>query len=906
MSMFFEAARQALLADFPELEGESAHSLAALLTHIRDVQQKLLARSQPGAPIKLPMSFLSVSSNDAEQLQQQQQQSDSRIAVLAAAIEFKTRRMRPMQDQDDAVNMEMLRFVGQQLIERGVWVMPRICFDETMEQPMREEAEELVARLQGRVVSDLSDATHVISPTEEQPVGLFYRALERNDDQVFVHIWYHPDSYNRWHSISASFDPPAPIETRVTGRRTVTVQFLKDSVAFNEFMNEDDYDPSLADSLDRIPYPFSLDGQPRRPSATSAPNANSSSNLTAPADASRDAVQPGPNGDSMDVDRPALPATSSTGRPNQALGFSKIQDEMRKYLVQQTHEVIIPSYSAWFDMSTIHEIEAKALPEFFNGRNRSKTPTVYKEYRDFMINVYRLDPSEYLTVTACRRNLAGDVCAIIRVHAFLEQWGLINYQVDPDTRPSVMGPAFTGHFRITADTPRGLQPFLPAMSAPAPATPPSDHRTTTTTTITSSTTTTTTTHLQPSQQQQQQQQQQRLTNGSDVEPPQSNGTANGVHASNMALRKDLYAPSDAVLRVSESVVAQQTFSCFTCGTDCTKSRYHSLKTPDINLCPNCYLEGRFPSMMYSSDFVRLDHTPLNPSAAWTDQETLLLLEGIEMHEDNWGSIAEHVGTRTREQCIAHFLELPIEEPYDGARMSDLGPLQYQRPPFTDAENPILSLVAFMASVVKPEVAKAAAQAAITRAGGAVTSLPAVDTSSGNAAADTDAAAAATATATADAAREHSAMDVDHKDAARRIEAATATALGAAAAKAHSLVQTQDREMSELMRELVEAQIAKVDIKLRHFEEMEAMLEHERSQVELMKQQVYLDKLALKKASLAVVAASAAMTAAAAAAAPPAAPLDPNDLLQESLVLTPGDLDVAPDSADMSDAILQPL
>lgn len=46
-----------------------------------------------------------------------------------------------------------------------------------------------------------------------------------------------------------------------------------------------------------------------------------------------------------------------------------------------------------------------------------------------MINTYRLNPGEYLTVTACRRNLAGDVGAIMRVHAFLEQWGLINYQV---------------------------------------------------------------------------------------------------------------------------------------------------------------------------------------------------------------------------------------------------------------------------------------------------------------------------------------------------------------------------------------------------------------------------------------------------------------------------------------------
>ena len=97
--------------------------------------------------------------------------------------------------------------------------------------------------------------------------------------------------------------------------------------------------------------------------------------------------------------------------------------------MNQLHAIILPSYSTWFDMHKINGIERKALPEFFNSRNRSKTPAVYKDYRDFMINTYRLNPIEYLTVTACRRNLAGDVCAIMRVHAFLEQWGLINYQV---------------------------------------------------------------------------------------------------------------------------------------------------------------------------------------------------------------------------------------------------------------------------------------------------------------------------------------------------------------------------------------------------------------------------------------------------------------------------------------------
>lgn len=113
-----------------------------------------------------------------------------------------------------------------------------------------------------------------------------------------------------------------------------------------------------------------------------------------------------------------------------------IESSAREHLILQTHSIILPSYSTWFDMHKIDNIERKALPEFFNSRNRSKTPAVFKDYRDFMINTYRLNPIEYLTVTACRRNLAGDVCAIMRIHAFLEQWGLINYQVRANKLPS--------------------------------------------------------------------------------------------------------------------------------------------------------------------------------------------------------------------------------------------------------------------------------------------------------------------------------------------------------------------------------------------------------------------------------------------------------------------------------------
>lgn len=135
-----------------------------------------------------------------------------------------------------------------------------------------------------------------------------------------------------------------------------------------------------------------------------------------------------------DDSAPPKQSTSTSVPVDDEASVNRKLTAARRYLASQTHPVIIPSYSTWFNLSTIHPIERRSLPEFFNSKNRSKVPAIYKDYRDFMVNTYRLNPSEYLTVTACRRNLAGDVCAIMRVHALLEQWGLINYQV----RPSVM------------------------------------------------------------------------------------------------------------------------------------------------------------------------------------------------------------------------------------------------------------------------------------------------------------------------------------------------------------------------------------------------------------------------------------------------------------------------------------
>lgn len=62
----------------------------------------------------------------------------------------------------------------------------------------------------------------------------------------------------------------------------------------------------------------------------------------------------------------------------------------------------------------------------------------------------------------------------------------------------------------------------------------------------------------------------------------------------------------------------------------------------------------------------------------------------------------------------HFIQLPIQDPFleEGEGGSVLGPLAYQPVPFSQSGNPVMSTVAFLASVVDPRIASAAAKAAL--------------------------------------------------------------------------------------------------------------------------------------------------------------------------------------------------
>lgn len=94
------------------------------------------------------------------------------------------------------------------------------------------------------------------------------------------------------------------------------------------------------------------------------------------------------------------------------------------------------------------------------------------------------------------------------------------------------------------------------------------------------------------------------------------------------------------------------------------TNWHPTFQVDVLLCSDCFHEGRYVVGHSSIDFIRLDSTKDYgdlDGENWTDQETLLLLEAMEIYSENWNEIAEHVGTKSKAQCILHFLRLPVED-----------------------------------------------------------------------------------------------------------------------------------------------------------------------------------------------------------------------------------------------------
>ncbi|EGF98132.1 uncharacterized protein MELLADRAFT_41001, partial [Melampsora larici-populina 98AG31] len=516
----------------------------------------------------------------------------------------------------------------------------------------------------------------------------------------------------------------------------------------------------------------------------------------------------------------------------------KPEEIAKQYLLSQTQPIIIPSYASWFDLDTIHPLEQKALPEFFNGRNRSKVPSIYKDYRDFIVNSYRLNPSEYLTLTSCRRNLAGDVCAIMRVHAFLEQWGIINYQVDADTRPAPVGPPFTGHFRVLLDTPRGLMPLHSGVVTKHNKNPPN------------------------------------LLTPDVPHPSQSSETTHTLYNHALQIRKNIYERTETGHEVevdeakvqnmlqsngttnNELTAERSPIQCDVCSVECTKLSYHHTKLRTYDLCPGCYSQGRFPSTMNAAEFIRMDRDPSNPPipAEWSDQERLLLLEGLEMFADDWEKIVDHVGgTKTKQQCILEFLRLPIEDEFLKSVEKDVGgPVGLGKMPLNGVENPVMSVLTFLMSLVEPDVTARLAGTSIENIKEDIESELVRDSENlarkeveeekkkrkapdGNTAMEVD-----------EPTMKIQPIQTTSPKVQKPIEKMVGIALGSAATKASTLSSEADSEMNKLLGNLTEQTVNKLELKLQQFEKLESLVEIERRNLEQFRQSLLIERMTLVK------------------------------------------------------------
>ncbi|XP_063042115.1 SWI/SNF complex subunit SMARCC1b isoform X2 [Engraulis encrasicolus] len=725
-------------------------------------------------------------------------------------------------------NVEMFVAVEKALLQNGCLAWPVVYLSATLDQQLASRVSDIITRHQGSVTEDAAQATHHVYPslnTQEEDEWL--RPVLRRDKHVLVHWGAHPDSYDSWLPGS---DIEAEVEEAPSAGRQwkVHVKWALESDSFNEWMNEEDYEvDESGKSLIQRQRIYTRDEEERKTSGKKR-RRSPSPQPTEPRkkgskkgsgyykrrgqqqeeepeeDLTKDMEDPTPvpNMEEVILPKNVNLKKDSENTPVKGGTMADLDDQEDEFLsgvrddeegkldlsggeetaTEQTHHIIIPSYTGWFDYNCIHQIERRALPEFFNSKNKSKTPEIYLAYRNFMIDTYRLNPQEYLSSTSCRRNLTGDVCAIIRVHALLEQWGLVNYQVEAESRPLPMGPPPTPHFNVLSDAPNALVPL--------------QHR--------------------PLQ----------VTASQHMLHFPEKGREKPSDLQNFGLRTDIYARKHP------------------------KSKGASA--------------GR----------------------EWMEQETLLLLEALEMYKDDWNKVSEHVGSRTQDECILHFLRLPIEDPYLENSEASLGPLAYQPVPFSQSGNPVMSTVAFLASVVDPRVASAAAKAALEEFSRVREEMPAdlldakktessrsfgaqLKTDSDRMDTDTELSekgeergeGESSESTEADRVKsESSEQELNDKERRQHtpgeedvvksaelevveanISTAAAAALASAATKAKHLAAVEERKIKSLVALLVETQMKKLEIKLRHFEELETIMDREKEALEQQRQQLLTER-----------------------------------------------------------------
>lgn len=298
-------------------------------------------------------------------------------------------------------------------------------------------------------------------------------------------------------------------------------------------------------------------------------------------------------------------------------------------------------------------------------------------------------------------------------------------------------------------------------------------------------------------------------------------------------------------------------NCYMCGVDCTRVYHHNSQADAVasggakikyDICPNCLLEGRMPSNQSVVNYTKIENptysTIPDRDAPWSDGEVLKLIEGLERYDEDWDEIADYVGTRTKEECVVKFLQFEIEdkyldaEPVKSTGIGLLGPQQGLLP-FSRADNPVMSVIGFLAGLSEPSVTAAAAGK----------SVEALKKSLRNSLEKPQPSEKGKEKETADSMEidvQHTTTTTTTTTTTSSVNALATVPLASIAARAGGLASHEEREMTRLVSAAVNATMMKLELKLKQFHEMEQIIQAERRELERGRQQLYLDRLAFKK------------------------------------------------------------
>ncbi|OEL20533.1 SWI/SNF complex subunit SWI3D [Dichanthelium oligosanthes] len=260
------------------------------------------------------------------------------------------------------------------------------------------------------------------------------------------------------------------------------------------------------------------------------------------------------------------------------------------------------------------------LATFFDGKSERRTPDIYLGIRNLIMSKFHFNPEVHLESKDLSELSIGEMDARLEILEFLAHWGLVNFH----PFPPVAQECKLVESKCSADTAEEilvekLFQFETVRSYLVPV-------------------------------------------------PKKAEVISPVQFTSLLSEPTL--AEDAITTAESSVE----YHCNSCSVDCSRKRYHCRTQVDFDLCSDCYNEGKFDEGMSKADFILMEYAevPGSGGSNWTDQETLLLLEALEIFKGKeWDEIAEHVATKTKEQCMLYFLQMPIFDTFlDGADFNE--------------------------------------------------------------------------------------------------------------------------------------------------------------------------------------------------------------------------------------------